>query len=391
MDADRCGAVKPFMVMEVLERALDLEREGRRIIHLEIGEPDFPTPRGIVEAAKRSLDAGETHYTDSRGIHELRCAIARRCGREYGVEPDPGQVLVTMGVSPALLLVLSTLIEGPGDEILMGDPCYPCYPNFVRYLGGTPRLVATREEDGFQLRPDDAARAIGPRTRAVMINSPANPTGTMIPAGDLEALCRLGVPVVSDEIYHGLVYGERARSALEFGGAWVLNGFSKLFAMTGWRLGYVIVPEQALRRMQILQQNFFISPCSFAQRAAVAALEEDHPEIPAMIERYDERRRFLLRRLPEIGLRVASPPTGAFYFFVRTDHIDPDSHRLAFDILERAGVALTPGIDFGSRGEGHLRISYANSLENIMEGIDRLERYLDDRTGARTRGRPRAT
>jgi len=250
------GAITPFIVMEVLERAFELERAGRSIIHLEIGEPDFPTPRGIVEAAKASLDAGDTHYTDSRGVLELRAAIASYCHRTCGAAVDPEQVLVTMGVSPALLLVLSTLIEEAGDEIVMGDPCYPCYPNFVRYLGGVPRFVPTREEDGFQLRPDGAAAAIGPRTRAVLVNSPANPTGTMIPPADLEGICSLGTPVISDEIYHGLVYGGRARSALEFtDGAYVLNGFSKLFAMTGWRLGYVILPRGALRRMQILQQN----------------------------------------------------------------------------------------------------------------------------------------
>jgi aspartate/methionine/tyrosine aminotransferase len=386
VETGRTDEIRPFIVMEVLERAQELEREGRSIVHLEIGEPDFPTPRGIVEAAGRSLEAGDTHYTDSRGLLELRRAIARYYGRTCGVEPDPGRVLVTMGVSPALLLVLSTLVERPGDEVIMGDPCYPCYPNFVRYLGGVPRFVPTREEDGFQLRPADVERAIGPRTRAVMVNSPANPTGTMIPPGDLEGICRLDVPVISDEIYHGLVYGDRARSALEYGGgAWILNGFSKLFAMTGWRLGYVIAPPGSLRPMQILQQNFFISPGSFVQRAAVAALNDEHPEISEMVARYDERRRYLLQRLPAIGLEYAVEPTGAFYFFVRTDHIDPDSLRLAFDILERAGVAVAPGIDFGARGEGHLRISYANSLDNIREGMDRLERYLNERGAGRDR------
>jgi aspartate/methionine/tyrosine aminotransferase len=204
--------------------------------------------------------------------------------------------------------------------------------------------------------------------------------GTLIPPGDLAEICRLGPPVISDEIYHGLVYGEKEHSALEFySDAWVLNGFSKLFAMTGWRLGYVIMPEERIRRMQILQQNFFISPSSFAQKAAVAALDGDHPEIPEMIEKYDRRRKYLLERLPTLGLEYAVEPKGAFYIFVRTDHIDPDSFRLAFDILEKAGVALPPGIDFGERGEGHLRISYANSLENIKEGMDRLEKYLEER------------
>jgi aspartate/methionine/tyrosine aminotransferase len=380
MPVKACGEIKPFIVMEVLERALQLEREGRSVIHLEIGEPDFDTPAAVVEAAKRSLDDGDTHYTDSRGIHELREAVAQWYNGRYGCRVSASRVLVTMGVSPALLLVLSCLIDGPGDEVILGNPCYPCYPNFIRYLGGRPRFIATREEDGFQLRPDDVRAAAGKCTRAIMINSPANPMGTLIPPSDLEEICGTGPPVISDEIYHGLVYGETEHSALEFSDdAWVLNGFSKLFAMTGWRLGYVIMPEERVRRMQIMQQNFFISPSSFAQKAAVAALKSEHPEIPMMLEKYDARRRYLLERLPELGLEYAVEPKGAFYIFVRADHVDPDSFRLAFDILEKAGVALTPGIDFGERGEGHLRISYANSLDNIKEGMDRLERYLKER------------
>jgi aspartate/methionine/tyrosine aminotransferase len=380
MARGRCGEIKPFIVMEVLERALELEREGRSIIHMEIGEPDFPTPAGIIEAAGRSLDAGDTHYTDSRGTLELREAVTRWYGGRYGCDIAPSRVVVTMGVSPALLLVLSCLLDEPDGEVILGNPCYPCYPNFINYLSAAPRFIATREEDGFQLRGADVKAAITDRTRAVMINSPANPTGTLIDPADLEEICGLGIPVISDEIYHGLVYGEKERSALEFTDeAWVLNGFSKLFAMTGWRLGYVIMPEDRVRQMQILQQNFFISPNSFVQKAAVTALDGYHPEIPEMVARYDARRRYLLERLPSLGLEYAVEPKGAFYIFVRTDHIDPDSFRLAFDILEKAGVALTPGIDFGERGEGHLRISYANSLDNIEEGMDRLEKYLEER------------
>lgn len=380
MSGRSCGEIKPFIVMEVLERALQLEREGRSIIHMEIGEPDFDTPAAVIDAAKSSLDNGDTHYTDSRGIPELRAAVADWYNRRYDCGVTPSQVLVTMGVSPALLLVLSCMIDGPGDEVILGNPCYPCYPNFINYLGGTPRFIATRGEDGFQLRPGDVRAAISPGTRAIMINSPANPMGTLIAPGDLEEICGLGIPVISDEIYHGLVYGDKEHSALEFTkNAWVLNGFSKLFAMTGWRLGYVIMPEDRIRQMQILQQNFFISPSAFVQKAAVTALDREHPEIPEMLEKYDSRRRYLLERLPKMGLEYAVEPKGAFYIFVRTDHIDPDSFRLAFDILEKAGVALTPGIDFGERGEGHLRISYANSIENIIEGMNRLERYLEER------------
>ncbi|MBN2185172.1 MAG: pyridoxal phosphate-dependent aminotransferase [Candidatus Krumholzibacteriota bacterium] len=363
--------------MEVLERALELEKEGKSIIHMEIGEPDFPTPKKIVDAGTRSLQNGNTHYTDSRGTIELRSSISGYYNKNYGLDVTPGQVLVTMGVSPALLLVLSSLVESPGDEVVLGNPCYPCYANFIRYLGGVPRFISTREENGFQLKAGEIRKVIGPGTKAILVNSPANPMGTIIPREDLREICGLGVPVISDEIYHGLVYGEKAHTSLEFTEeTYVLNGFSKLFAMTGWRLGYIIMPEKRLRKMQILQQNFFISPNSFVQKAGVCALEEDHPEVEKMIALYDERRRFLLKRLPELGLDYAVEPKGAFYIFVKADHIDDNSYRLAFNILEEAGVALTPGIDFGDRGEGHLRISYANSIENLREGTDRLESYL---------------
>ncbi|MBU8920884.1 MAG: pyridoxal phosphate-dependent aminotransferase [Bacteroidales bacterium] len=371
------GEIRPFMVMEVLERAIELEKEGRSIIHMEIGEPDFPTPPGIIRAAESSLHAGDTHYTDSRGILELREAIATYYGNGYDIDISPGQVLVTMGVSPALLLVMSTFIEHPGDEIILGDPCYPCYPNFIRYLGGVPRFVTTREEDGFQLRAEDVEKVVCARTKGIMVNSPANPTGTLIGAAEFESICGIGPPVISDEIYHGLVYGEKERSALEFSpDSYVLNGFSKLFAMTGWRLGYMIVPEKALRSLQILQQNFFISPGSFVQAAGIEALRGTHPEIPAMVKMYDERRRYLLEALPGLGLEYTIEPRGAFYIFVNASHLGRDSYKLAFDILDKVGVALTPGIDFGERGEGHLRISYANSLDNIREGIRRLGEYI---------------
>lgn len=380
MTRHRLDAIKPFIVMEVLEKAIALERRGRSIIHLEIGEPDFQTPKRIVEAGIGALRDGETHYTDSRGILELRTAIAAYYGRKYGTSFTEERVLVTMGTSPALLLALSVLVEQPGDEIILSDPYYPCYPNFIRYLGGSPRFIESREIDGFQLKPDDVKSAIGPRTKGIIINSPSNPAGTLMPEPDIRGICELGIPVISDEIYHGLVYDDKEHSALQFtDDAFVLNGFSKLFAMTGWRLGYIIAPERHTRTLQILQQNFFISPNSFVQRGGVTALTEDHPEIAEMRGRYDARRRFLLEKLPELGLSIGTEPKGAFYFFVNAGHIDTDSYKLAFDILERVGVAVTPGIDFGARGEGHLRISYANSLENIGEGVRRLESYLEER------------
>jgi aspartate/methionine/tyrosine aminotransferase len=377
--------IKPFIVMDVLERAIALEREGRSIVHLEIGEPDFRTPKRIVESGIGALQRGETHYTDSRGTRELRAAVASYYNERYGLDIPERRVLITMGTSPALLLTLSVLVDKAGDEVILGNPYYPCYPNFIKYLGGIPRYVETLESDGFQPKPEAVRNLINPRTRAILVNSPANPTGTLIPEDDLRSLCGLGVPVISDEIYHGLVYGETEHSALEFTDeAFVLNGFSKLFAMTGWRLGYMIVPDDYVRRLHILQQNFFISPNSFVQHAGVTALTERHDELEEMRTRYDARRRYLLEELSALGLGSAVEPKGAFYFFVDTHHIDTDSYRLAFDILEKAGVAVAPGIDFGSRGEGHIRISYANSLENIREGITRLGAYIAGRESGNT-------
>lgn len=380
-NADRLSGLRPFIVMEVLEKALSLEREGRSIIHLEVGEPDFPTPPRIVRAATEALARGETHYTDSRGLVELRAAVARYHKRTYGTRVPDERVIVTMGTSPAMLLVLSLLIEEPGDEIIIGNPGYPCYPNFIKYLRGVPRSICVQEGDGFQLKPDAVRRAIGPRTRGVIVNSPSNPAGTLIPKDDLAEICGLGVPVVSDEIYHGLVYGDTEHSALEFtDDAFVLNGFSKLFAMTGWRLGYIIAPARHMRRLQILQQNFFICPNSFVQRGGIAALTEEHPEIEDMRRQYDARRTYLWEALPKLGLLCPVEPKGAFYFFVNARRFTKDSYRLAFDILDTAGVAVTPGIDFGEHGEGYLRISYANSIENVAEGIRRLSHYLERRT-----------
>jgi len=371
------GEIKPFIVMDVLEKAMKLERAGRSIVHLEIGEPDFPTPVSITEAAVEAMMNGQTHYTDSRGTPQLREAIASYYRRNYNVSVDAENVLVTMGTSPAMFMVLSVLIENPSDEVLLGNPCYPCYPNFVKMAGGIPRFVETDPAEGFQLTAARLKDAVTRNTKCIIINSPSNPTGTLIEPDELEKIASLGVPIISDEIYHGLVYGKRAYSMLEFTtDTFVLNGFSKLFAMTGWRLGYIIAPERYVRRLHILLQNLYISSNSFVQHAAVRALEGDIPEIEEMKKRYDARRRLLLEKLPELGIEIPVEPRGAFYFFINMKHIDNDSYRLAFDILEEVGVATTPGIDFGSRGEGYLRISYANSIENISEGLKRLGEFM---------------
>ncbi|MCF8060934.1 MAG: pyridoxal phosphate-dependent aminotransferase [Deltaproteobacteria bacterium] len=376
---DRSEQITPFIVMEVLERAHELERAGRRIIHLEIGEPDFPTPECICRAAQQAIRDGHTHYTHSLGIIELREAVSRHYLDAYGVEVDPGRVVVTSGTSPALFMAFSALLD-PGDDIIISNPHYPCYPNFARFLGANPAFVDVFEEDGFQYRPEDIRARMGSRTRAVLINSPANPTGNVLSPERMAAVADLGLPIVADEIYHGLVYGEKEHTVLEYTDvAFVLNGFSKAYAMTGWRLGYIIAPPRFVRPLQKIQQNLFISAGSVSQWAGVAALTEAGPDVERMRAVYDERRRVMVERLRELGFGLPVEPAGAFYILVNAKHLSNNSYDLAFEILEKAGVGVSPGIDFGSNAEGYIRFSYANSLENIQEGLDRIEAFIKDR------------
>ncbi len=292
---------------------------------------------------------------------------------------SPEQILVSSGTSPVMMLLFAVLLE-EGDEVILSDPRYACYPNMVRFAGGVPVDVPVYEQDAFQFDPEAVRAHLTARTRAIMINSPSNPTGTLLSAERMAALAELGTPIISDEIYHGLVYEGRERSILEFTpDAFVLNGFSKQYAMTGLRLGYLIAPPAYMRPIQKLQQNFFISANSAAQQGGIAALQCAADDVARMKRTYDERRRYMLDRLRALGLGVAVEPTGAFYVFANARHLGQDSLSLAFDILEKAHLGVTPGIDFGPNGEGFLRFSYAAALDRIAEGMDRLEAYLASR------------
>ncbi|HET6556464.1 MAG TPA: pyridoxal phosphate-dependent aminotransferase [Prolixibacteraceae bacterium] len=370
--------ISPFIVMEVLERASALEKQGHKVIHLEVGEPDFDVPSCILDASATAMKEGRTHYTHSLGDPELRQEICNHYLRQYGVSISPEQVLVTSGTSPAILLVLSVLCE-PDDEIICSNPGYACYPNFISFTGAKMAKVPVYEEDGFQYRAENICAAITDRTKGILINSPMNPTGNLLSEETLKEIAKFTPTIISDEIYHGLVYEGRAHSILEYTkNAFVLNGFSKLYAMTGLRLGYVIAPMEYVRPMQKLQQNLFICAGSVAQRAGIAALKGAEADVNHMKDIYNERRKYMISRLRELGFRITVEPTGAFYVFVDARHLSNDSYKLAFDILEKAHVGVTPGIDFGDNGEGYLRFSYANSLENIMEGLNRLERYIKE-------------
>jgi aspartate/methionine/tyrosine aminotransferase len=379
MLSEKVANIPPFYVMEVLERAQQLEEEGRSIIHLEIGEPDFPTASHICDAAKAAMCAGNTKYTHSQGLIELRQAIAKNYREKFDVDIDPGQIIVTSGTSPAMLLLFLALID-QGDEIIMSNPHYACYPNFVTTAGGVPDFIYTNEDNGFMLQPDELAAHINPKTKAILINSPSNPTGQVLPAETLKGIAQVAgdVPIISDEIYQGLVYEGEDHTILEYtDNAFVLNGFSKLYAMTGWRLGYLIAPKQYIRTLQKVQQNLFISTNAFVQHAGVAALEGPQEQTLEMVKTYNERRLYLIKRLKEIGFDIRTEPKGAYYVLADARKFGYDSLALSRQILEDIGVAVTPGIDFGQGAEGHLRFSYANSLENIKEGMDRLDKYLN--------------
>lgn len=374
--SQRTEKVAPFIVMDVLEKAQAMENEGKHIIHMEIGEPDFPTPEPVKEAAMKALRDNDTHYTSSLGKLSLREEIAASYYRKYKVEVSPEQIMVTSGTSPALLLIFSALLD-VGSEVILSDPSYACYPNFIRYMDGIPVMAPVYEENGFKFKPEELKQYINNKTRAILTNSPSNPTGVVCSDSDYRALAEIGQMIISDEIYNGLIYEGQEHTILEFTDkAFVLNGFSKLYAMTGWRLGYVIAPLEYVRAMQKIQQNLFICASSFVQEGGIAALKSCDREVQEMVKTYDERRRYVLGRLKKMGIGTAVDPTGAFYALLNMKNYTRDSYSYAFEILQKIGVALTPGIDFGPNCEGYLRLSYATSLPNLKEGLDRLENYL---------------
>ena len=378
MISDLVKNIEPFYVMDILERAKQLESEGRDIVHFEVGEPDFNTPQEIRSAAVRWIEEGYTKYTSSLGIDELRQSVAEDYSRTYGVEVGYERVIITIGSSPALLLAMLTVLN-PGDEILITDPHYACYPQIINVARGVAKKIPVYESDGYQVDPAEIRKNIGKKTKAILVNSPANPTGAVMDTGVFRELSEMGLFVISDEIYHGLVYGERVNSILEFtDDAIAINGFAKLYSMTGWRLGYMIVPKNLVRYVQKLQQNLFISAGSFVQKAGVDAIEKvkKSGKSEAMVAEFDKRRKEMIKGLSSIGFDIAVEPKGAFYVFVNSSRWSHDSWRLAFDILENCHVGVTPGIDFSDRGKDYLRFSYTTSVDSIREGIRRLGEFL---------------
>ena len=369
----RVGALVPFLSMEVMERGMQMARAGVDVRQLGVGEPGFPPPPEVVAAVAGAVAAGATHYTDSRGLYPLREAISADCRVRRGVDVGPERVLVTGGTSAALMMVCSLLLD-PGDEVIVPAPHYPCYPNMVAVCGGRTVLVPTRAEDGYLVDPDRVRAAITPRTKGILLASPANPTGAVQPAEVVHALAELGVPILSDEIYDGLLYdGATVTSPLgRTDECFVFDGFSKRYAMTGFRVGYLIAPERAMRGLVTLHQNLFISAPQPAQTLAMTALEHGDAHRQMMVEEFDVRRRLLLDGVRELGLGVPVTPTGAFYILADARCLGDDSLALAFALLERAHVALGPGRDFGEAAEGFLRFSFASSRGDIEVALERL-------------------
>lgn len=380
--ASRLQDIAPFHVMELLTRAKALEAAGHDIIHMEVGEPDFPTPEPIVRAAQTAIADGKVFYTPALGLPALRTAISGFYAQRYGVSAPAERIVITTGASGALTLALACLTE-PGREWLLPDPGYPCNRHFVRAFEGQPISVAVGPETNFQPTSELLAKHWSKRTDGLIVASPANPTGTMLSAAELAALGdfvaeREGHLIV-DEIYHGLTYENDAPTALASSpNNWVVQSFSKYFQMTGWRLGWLVVPEPYLRDVEKLAQNLFISPPTPAQMAALAAFE---PETLAILEarrkEFKQRRDFLTPALESIGFRVTAQPQGAFYLYCDSSGLAPDSFALALKILEEVGVAATPGLDFGSnRPEAHMRFAYTNETPRLAEAVERLRRFF---------------
>jgi len=377
----RIELIEPFRVMQLLERARDLEVHGRTIIHMEIGEPDFSTPQPVIECAKAHLDLGNTFYTPSTGLPQLQQALASWYKEEYdGLTINPERILITPGSSGAFSLLYSVLLD-PGESVLLPDPGYPCQRNFVRLAGGEPINIPVGPADSYHLSAAIVREQWQETTRAVLIISPSNPTGILIDPERLRALAQIcrqrGGYLISDEIYHGLTYGKKATCALGMDDrAIVVNGFSKRWAMTGWRIGWVIVPEDLIDPCRRVMQNIFIAAPTLSQYASIAALAAGDA-VEAMRCTYDQRRRYLLQELPKLGFDIVVEPQGAFYIYANVSRLTHDSGSFCWQLLEEAGVALTPGEDFGAfRSDEHLRISYASKITDLQEGVRRIRDFL---------------
>lgn len=378
----RAASIESFKVMDLLKRARELEAAGCDVVHLEVGEPDFTTAEPVAEAAIRAVRAGLTQYTPAAGIPELRERIAAFYDQRYGVQISPAQVLVTPGASGALLLAFASLVDA-GQRIMMSDPGYPCNRQFLHFLNASAQLVPTGPAEKFQLTDALIARHWQPETRGVLLASPSNPTGTLVPVDEMQAIAQrvrqLGGQLIVDELYHGLTYGVDAMTALQVDPeCFVVNSFSKYFGMTGWRLGWLVAPEGAIKVMERMAQNLFISPPTVSQYAALAAFTPQSLEIfEARRAAFEGRRDFLVQGLRDLGFAIPAMPEGAFYVYADASHLTDDSFAFCWSLLEENHIAVTPGADFGQfNASRYVRFSYTTGLEQIEKALQRLAQRI---------------
>ena len=392
--ATRMGTIGTESAFEVSARARALEAEGRSIVHLQIGEPDFDTPAHVREAAKRALDEGQTHYPPFSGIPALRAAIAADVTARKGFHADPSQVFVTVGGKGVMVYAILGLVD-PGDEVLVPDPGYPIYESLTRFVGATPVPIPIRMADDFRLDVDELASLITPRTRVLIINSPANPTGGVLTRTDIERIAELAIRhdlwVLADEIYGRILYdGAEHVSIASLPGmaerTIVLDGFSKTFAMTGWRLGYAIVPPSLVKMFGQLIINTISGVTTFAQAGAVAALTGPQDDVDAMVVEFRARRDLVVDGLNAIPGIECHRPVGAFYVFPSIAGTGLSGAVLAERLLQESGVCVLPGSAFGRFGDEHIRISYANSRENLAEALGRIRALVEPLVGGLGRG-----
>lgn len=380
--SSRINDIQPFHVMALLARAKELEASGKDIVHMEIGEPDFPTPAPIIEAGIKSISEGDVHYTPAVGLPWLRQAIAEFYQTRYAEAVSANRIVITPGASGALMLALGVILQA-GDEVLLADPGYPCNRNFVRFLSGKTLSIPVDASTAYQLNLNLIKEHWQKNTAAVIVASPSNPTGTVLAKSELVAMAEFvkeqGAYLIVDEIYHGLIYDDKSETAVAINeNIIVINSFSKYFNMTGWRLGWLVAPQALIQNIDKLAQNIFLAASTPAQHAALAAFK---PETIAILEKhkkeFKQRRDFLLPKLRELGFKIEVEPQGAFYIYANCEKFSNDSYQFAYDILENIGVAITPGKDFGdNKANTFVRFAYTTSIEQLKEAVERLKNYL---------------
>jgi len=380
--ANRMAEIAPFHVMKLLARARALEVQGRSIVHMEIGEPDFETPQPIIQAGIKALERGLTHYTPALGLPALRQAIADFYDSRYQQQVTSGSVVITPGSSGALQLICGVLIN-PGDEVLLTDPGYPCNRHFVQLMGGQPKFISLSEAANYQLSLDDIKQNWTDKTRAIILATPSNPTGTVLEISFLKDVAAFAKTknayVIVDEIYQGLVYDVESQTmAGRFDNVFVINSFSKYFCMTGWRIGWLIAPEAFVEDIDKLAQNIFLAASTPGQHAALAAFHDESIELlESNRKAFQQRRDYLYSEIVSMGFQLQEKPQGAFYLYANAASLANNSDELAHGLLENAGVAITPGKDFGYIGaQTHVRFAYTTSIEKLIMGVDRMRAYL---------------